>query len=180
MKCLSHEAGLQLLKNRTEETIVRHSLVVNRVANFIAERLVARSAILTLDSDVVDLASLLHDIAKPPAHDHEQRGADFVRNIDPGCESVAKAIEQHGMDGQPSSWEAMIVYYADKLVKHENIASIAERFRDLRERRPREVEKFDQAWPTVVQIQVKLLDALGMSEKEFLIAVQSSELHPSN
>jgi CTP:molybdopterin cytidylyltransferase MocA len=113
------------------DTIRRHGRAVAAMAQSLTHRLNACG--LTVDPNLVNAASLLHDIAKgQPAH--ARAGAAIVTEL--GFPEVGDIIGQH-MDiafdcGSPG--EAAIVFLADKLVKEDRCVSLEERFRPAFER----------------------------------------------
>jgi hypothetical protein len=93
-----------------------------------------------LDQARVEAGSLLHDIAKMEGlhtgESHPRAGALLLSRL--GYPEVADIVRQHVVldDGTPQSHitEPTVVHYADKRVRHVTVVSLAERFRDLKER----------------------------------------------
>jgi uncharacterized protein len=118
--------------------VVQHSRVVNGVALCLCRAQILHGE--KLDEALVEAASLLHDITKMKSlaigESHPQSGADLLSRL--GYPQVADIVRQHvvlddGIYTGPVT-EATLVHYADKRVKHTTIVSLAERFRDLKER----------------------------------------------
>jgi uncharacterized protein len=118
--------------------IMEHSRKVHRVALFLSQALNQRGE--KLDLPLVEAASLLHDIAKmdgdQASQGHAEKGAALIQQL--GYPQVAEIVRQHvvldpAMGGREIN-EAAVVHYADKRVKHTQIVSLRERFRDLKER----------------------------------------------
>ena len=132
-ECLSLMGRYGMLEN-----IVSHSLEVAKVALFISIELNKKGQ--SIDLDLVEAASLLHDLAKTEClktrDDHAQTGSQLLKGM--GYEKVGDVVAHHiwlGKEGDPSSVsEEEIVNYADKRVMHDRIVSLEERFSDLRTR----------------------------------------------
>ncbi|MCI5120028.1 MAG: HD domain-containing protein [Candidatus Electrothrix sp. AUS4] len=118
--------------------IRRHSLLVARIAELLAQRL---QEVLpegqTPDLDFCVNGALLHDIAKTPCLkdgcDHAATGAEICQqhNYPEIAEVVAGHVILH--DFSPERYKQglfgarEIVYYADKRVRHDAIVSLTER-----------------------------------------------------
>jgi len=120
------------------ENIVSHSLEVTRVALFLCEELNKRGQ--RIDPDLVEAASLLHDLAKTEClstrEDHAQQGYELLKKM--GYDKIGQVVAQHirvCKEGDPSVVsEEEIVNYADKRVRHDRIVSLEARFQDLKDR----------------------------------------------
>lgn len=120
------------------ENIVSHSLEVAKVALFISVELNKKGR--TVDLDLVEAASLLHDLTKTEClktkDDHAQTASRQLKRM--GYERVGDVVAQHiwlVKEGDPSSVsEEEIVNYADKRVMHDRIVPLEERFSDLKAR----------------------------------------------
>lgn len=120
------------------ENIVEHSLKVAEIALLISSALNRKGHHLNLR--LVEAASLLHDITKTAClrtrEDHSETGYRLLKEI--GYERVAEVVAQHvwlekTRDPHLVS-EEEVVNYADKRVRHGEVVSISERFRDLKKR----------------------------------------------
>ena len=127
-----------LQENEVPGHIIQHSRVVHGVALYLCRALILHGA--KLDRALVEAGSLLHDITKMKSLEvgegHPQSGAHLLSRL--GYPQVAEIVRQHvvlddGISTGPVT-EAALVHYADKRVKHTTIVSLAERFRDLKER----------------------------------------------
>ena len=118
--------------------IRRHSLLVARIAELLAERLHERlPAGQAPDQDFCVNGALLHDIAKTPCLkegcDHAATGAEICQRH--GFPEIAEIVAGHIIlhDFSPEKYKQGlfqakdIVYYADKRVRHDAIVSLAER-----------------------------------------------------
>jgi len=120
------------------ENIIDHSLEVAKVALFLSTELNKKGQCINLD--LVEAASLLHDLAKTEClktkEDHAQTGSELLRGM--GYERVGEVVAQHiwvRQEGDPTTLsEVEIVNYADKRVMHDRVVSLEERFKDLKER----------------------------------------------
>jgi uncharacterized protein len=132
------ECFLLLRRYEVPPHIIQHSEMVKRIALCLCDFLNREGE--RLNGPMVEAASLLHDIAKwktlNTGESHAQSGAQIIQQL--GFFEVGEIIRQHVMldeerwDGPVS--EAAVVYYADKRVKHTDIVSLDDRFKDLIER----------------------------------------------
>jgi len=156
-ECLKLMSRFEMLSN-----IVEHSLVVARVALYLSKALNEKGQ--RIEVDLVEAASLLHDITKTESlstrQDHAHTGSQALTAM--GYGKVAKVVAQHVRmleEGNPSTVsEVEVVYYADKRVRHNQIVSLEERFRDLKDRYGKE-EK------AILQLE-KLKKATSIVEKK--------------
>ncbi len=130
---------LALLRDHgVPEHIIDHSIVVERVALFLAGEL-ARTGNET-DPELVSAGALLHDIDKMRAlaegRPHSEMGAETAGRI--GYGEVAPIVGQHvrlsDYTDNGAINEAKLVNYADKRVNHEQIVTLDERFEYLMQR----------------------------------------------
>jgi putative nucleotidyltransferase with HDIG domain len=135
----NREECLRLMEQHgTLEHIIHHSLEVARVALFLSLELNKKGQ--TIDLDLVEAASLLHDLAKTEClktkEDHAKTGRQLLKGM--GYERVGEVVAQHirlGKEGSSSTVsEEEVVNYADKRVMHDRIVLLEERFKDLVER----------------------------------------------
>lgn len=120
------------------ENIRAHSIVVGRIAHFMATEL--RRAGQPISVELCLSAALLHDIGKTSClhngEDHSLVGADIC--LAHGYHELVPLVRQHvilvaGFPENPIS-EKEIVYYADKRVNHDGIVTLDERLRYICER----------------------------------------------
>ncbi len=117
------------------QNIQRHSILVARVSTLLGELLLQSHP--QLDLRLVLAASLLHDIGKAPSlstgEDHGRLGAGILEKR--GYRTVALIVGEHAtMDlkrSQGPITESLLVNYADKRVRHDEIVTLEERFEDL-------------------------------------------------
>lgn len=118
--------------------IQRHSLLVAEIALYLAELLKQNGA--RLNSALVEAGALLHDIAKSRSLStgvrHESMGAQLLHEW--GYLALAAIVQDHvnldliRLNGPIT--ESLLVNYADKRVKHDQVVSLEERFYDLIDR----------------------------------------------
>ena len=119
-----------LAARHVNEDVIRHSRKVAEVAQRVAFAL--KSTGLILNAELVQAGALLHDLAKGEA-DHASVGASILRSMD--FPKVAEVVGAHTDLGLSFALdEKAIVYLADKLVRGEQSASIAERFQPALDR----------------------------------------------
>ena len=154
MKLPSRNEAIAMLKEYgMPDNIYAHTMQVNKVANYLAEKM--RKNGRTINLELVDRASLLHDLDK---HLTLETGnhSELTREIlaEKGFPELADAAASHMLENVSkrrglNSIEEKIVYYADKRVNHDKIVSLTERFEYLKKRygstelRLKEIEKFE-------------------------------------
>ncbi|MBN2224567.1 MAG: HDIG domain-containing protein [Deltaproteobacteria bacterium] len=120
------------------DNIIGHSIVVERVALFLADELTHAGNVT--DPALVSAGALLHDIAKMrglrEGKPHGELGAEVAEEL--GFIEVSPIVGQHvrlveyADNGRID--EAKLVNYADKRVNHEQIVTLDERFDYLLDR----------------------------------------------
>lgn len=131
----TREECFALLKQyQTPQHIIRHSEAVNKVSDYLAEQF--NKAGVVVDMDLIDRASLLHDIVRlTTIGHHAEAGAEI---FDKDYPEMAQVIAKHRLSAilknSLNTWEEKIVYYADKRVNHDQIVSIETRLREGRKR----------------------------------------------
>ena len=153
---------LLLRRYEVPDNVVEHSRVVSQIARALCRELNRRGE--GLDSMLVEAASLLHDIAKVASfrtrENHSLAGARLLREL--GFLEVAEVVRQHvvldpGLDPGRVT-EAAVVNYADKRVRHTQIVSLAERFKDLKKRYGKSPEA--RSWLDAMERESLLLEDL--------------------
>jgi len=152
-------------KYRVPIGVRKHCLVVNKVAVFLAKKL--RAAGVDIDVNVVDAASMLHDLLRMVNFqsfegavredrevwdelkelygfmDHADATHQVLKDIYP---RIAQTIKMHGvhavMEGKPKTWEDKVLAYADRRVMHTRVVSVDVRYEDLQFRHADFFEKF--------------------------------------
>ncbi|MFC1801486.1 HD domain-containing protein [Nanoarchaeota archaeon] len=141
-------------KFKTPIGIRKHSIVVNKIAVFLAKKL--KAADIDIDVGIVDAASFLHDLVRQvnfhsfddATHDevsvwrplkeiyshmdHADMAAELLKNKYP---IIGQVIAKHGchavLNDEVDTWEEKVVAYADRRVIHNRISSIEKRYEDL-------------------------------------------------
>lgn len=131
--------GYELLqKERVPEHIIRHSERVALISLLLGLIHLEKGA--PIDLKTLTLAALLHDIKKfsslNTGENHALAGYKLMQKL--GYERIGEIIYAHIFLKAPKPKspisEEEIVFYADKRVKHDEIVTLRERFKDLRER----------------------------------------------
>ncbi|WP_285905542.1 HDIG domain-containing metalloprotein [Pseudodesulfovibrio pelocollis] len=130
-RCMEHWSVFAMLDN-----VAAHSLVVARVATFLALR--ARELGMAVDVPTVRASALLHDIAKSYSirhgGNHSQLGGAWTVALT-GNPAIATGVTHHVYWPFPLDladyFTPLAVIYADKRVRHDTLVSIESRFRDL-------------------------------------------------
>jgi uncharacterized protein len=131
----SRAEAFRIIKaSRMPEHILRHSLMVGRVALVIGTWL--KSSGFSIDLALIDRSSLLHDICKMECvgtpKDHALMAKEYLCRE--GYPLVGEVVSRHVRLNSFKVDEAMVVNYADKRVMHERVVSLTRRFLDLMER----------------------------------------------
>jgi uncharacterized protein len=126
------------------EHIQKHSFVVAQIALYLGRLLNQNSVRLNLE--LLEAGALLHDIAKARSlstgERHEDLGARMLENW--GYTLISPIVKEHVILNiavlQGPITESLVVNYADKRVKHDQVVSLRERFSDLINRYARTTE----------------------------------------
>ncbi len=137
-KELSVEQAYELLKKQgVPSHIIKHSETVALISVFIGY-LYYKKTDRHLDMRLLAVGGLLHDIKKHESlkngKNHALMGYEFLKKL--GFYKEAEIVKFH-VYLKPWFYfckvkEKEVVYYADKRVKHEEIVSLEERFKDLK------------------------------------------------
>ncbi|MDY7031113.1 MAG: HDIG domain-containing protein [Thermodesulfobacteriota bacterium] len=175
------EECLNLMKEHNMlEHIIRHSLVVNKIALYLACQL--NKVGENLDTFKVQAGALLHDITKTRSiHTHEDHaitGSELVEKL--GFKSVSEIVRQHvRMDHNldlSRITEIEVVNYADKRVTHERIVTLEERFEDLINRYGLPEDRtslIKQSKLRAFQLEKKIFSKLDITPDEILLLDQT-------
>ena len=169
MKLPSRGKAIGMLKELgMPDNIFRHTMQVNKIAVFIAEKM--RGDGVKVNVDLVDRASLLHDIDKHLTLSNGRHGTEGKKMLEEkGLPELAEFCVTHLytriLSSSFPSLEHEIVYYADKRVNHDKIVSLDERFKYLRERygkKPEILRWFDECEPACRKLERKLFEKAGI------------------
>jgi len=163
--------------------VIVHSMQVNRVARFLAEKLNEQGE--KLDLGLIDAASLLHDMTKMDGlrtgENHARAAGRVLREM--GLPAVARVVEQHvvveEVPGLVRVTEEELVNYSDKRVMHDRIVTLEERFEDLKERYGRSSEGralIGSHLERARQIERKIFGRLSLRPEQLEESMQSSAL----
>jgi len=153
-ECVQLFAEQKLPKN-----LIDHIMLVNRIAVFLAEKLM--DAGIPINVDLVDKASLLHDISKPVDFGrattlHARAGAELL--LKKGYPEISEIARKHLVisicsrdpKDQPFTWEEKVVYYSDKRENNNDIVSVKDRLLGWKEMHdPSEFSKYFEAISTL-------------------------------
>lgn len=162
---------LQLLKKyKVPQNVIAHCIKVNEVAMLLARKIAARGEKINLE--LVDAASLLHDIDKVLDNNGENHGKLSRQILEKeGFPEVGKLAEKHIMhtilkENGLLTLEEKIVFYADKRVNHDKIVSIEERFRYYRKTYPQYIDTMNHTEPLVNELENELMEKAGIRAEE--------------
>jgi uncharacterized protein len=153
MKLPTKEECFEIIEEyKVFDNIKEHIKQVNKIAVFLSKKLKEKG--INVDIDVVDRASLLHDIAKTidigndprikkdpkfykklknrfPDIKHEEAVSIILK--EKGYEELGKVAKQHGFKslGNHKTWEQKILVYSDARVAHDKIVNLKERLDDV-------------------------------------------------
>ena len=117
------------------ENIRAHSIIVEKVANVIAQGLIDAGVDLLIEK--ITAGALLHDIGKSlylnSGHDHAAKGEEicFQNKLDEIADIVREHITLENYEPEAAIREKEIIYYADKRVNHDSVVSLEERLEYL-------------------------------------------------
>ncbi|HJO01847.1 MAG: HDIG domain-containing protein [Candidatus Woesearchaeota archaeon] len=124
-----------LNKNKTPSNVIEHCKTVCKVAEEIADKLIAKG--ININKTLVVAAALLHDIEREKDN-HIIAGAKLLKSM--GFPEVAEVMGKHSLHeiekekNKQLRIEEKIMFYADKRVKENKIVSLKERIEDLEKR----------------------------------------------
>ncbi|MBN2423100.1 HDIG domain-containing protein [Candidatus Woesearchaeota archaeon] len=142
MNLPTREECFELLKKeQTPENIMNHSLMINKIAVFLAKKLNEKG--INVNIELVDAASLLHDVKKWEEIKNNSKthhGIEAYNLFKHKYPELANVIKKHMLyeiiDSGLDSWEEKLVHYADRRVNHDKLVSLKQRFDYLNKRYP--------------------------------------------
>ena len=157
------------------EHIRMHSMQVNRVAMFLAGRMRERG--IKVDMNLVDAASMLHDIdkhlllRKGTQKGHGEVGADMLAVL--GYGELVPLVRRHVLcnilEDAPETWEEKIVHYSDMRVTREEVVSLESRLEYIKERygtTPEKVMNIEECGEKIREMEREIREAAGLSDGE--------------
>ena len=118
-----------LTKNKTPSQVIEHCKTVCKVAEEIADKLIAKG--ININKKLVTAAALLHDVERVKG-DHIAEGIKLLKSL--GFPEVSRVIGKHSLykieepERQPKTFEEKIIFYADKRCIGNKVVSLKERF----------------------------------------------------
>lgn len=172
MKSPSREECLEWYKEYgTPDNIIEHVKTVNRLANFLAKELKDKG--ITIDLEMVDKASLLHDLDKwlcinDKSVDH---GFETERILaKKGYPKIGFYARQHRADlilEELKSWEEKVISYADKRCNGEVVVTLKGRFDYINEKYPaKDKEKRNKEIRLFYELEKEIFDIIGMDPED--------------
>lgn len=152
-----------------------HVTLVTRVARFLANKLTVNNSQLTINTNLLNAAALLHDIDKNiprlPGEEHPDTAVRILKKE--GMEEVANLVKTHPLHAildsviAPKTWEEKLLYLADKMVKYE-IITVDERFKLWNdEHLPADAQAlFDRAYPKVKALENEIFEKIHIAPSE--------------
>lgn len=154
-----------------------HSKLVCRVAVFLAKR-ISHNIGIPINIALLSAAALLHDIDKAiPKRINEHHPDTGVRLLrEAGMDEVADVVKTHSLSAirdqtiSPASWEAKLLFLADKMVKYE-ILDVDRRFALWRdESLPKEaIDELNVTYPLVKDLERKIFSIARVSSGDIAV-----------
>ena len=170
--------SLSWLQRENESyVLLQHVQTVAAIAYWFAVRL--RKNNVFVDAILTHRAGLLHDLDKLSpnrlARKHGKAGAEMLVTL--GYPEVAQIVGSHVIAAPDQvtlkSLEAELVFFADKLVKHNQIVSVEERFADLAARYPGNADFKQVVVPFLLDMQARLCEQINIPAGEMLDIIKS-------
>lgn len=127
-------------------------------------------------------SGLLHDLAKMQtlgkesgsSLGHAELGARILE--DRGYAQIGKVVRTHALHSvnELETWEQKLVYYADKLVEGNRIATLDERIKALQQRYPHDAHRIMGFKTDLYRLQGEILERLNLDEALFLLRLKSA------
>lgn len=147
-------------KYKTPKNIISHLEGANKVAVFLAKKL--KEAGVDIDVELVDAASLLHDIIREVPN-HAEASADALEKE--GFKEVAGVVRVHNSDkivmGVVRTWEQKVVYYADKRFI-QSIDSLQDRIDYWKTKYSKYKNKIEKGAPKMFELEKGIFNKLGI------------------
>ena len=170
---ISREECLELLKRHDlPDNIIQHSILVNKIAVFLAKELQKKGVEIYVD--LVDSASLLHDIGRKRiidnGGDHIAEGYEILQNE--SLISQAIVCRKHGMLSplnpvtKPKEWEEKVVFYADKRAGEGRAISAKERVEDLKKRYPKDAKEIEKASAFLFKVEKEIFYVIEIKPED--------------
>lgn len=159
-----------------------HSRLVACVSLYLAKH-VQEVMCVSINMALLYAGAMLHDIDKNiPKQQNEHHPDTGVRVLqEHGLYEVANLIKTHSLPSilnqtiAPKTWEEMLLYLSDKMVKH-TVITVDERFKLWREDDlpVRAKQELMRAYPKVKALEKKVFDCIGISPNDVSFLVKKS------
>lgn len=164
---ISHKEALLLLeKEQIKGRLLEHSKKVNEVANYLAKKLKENG--INVDLELVDIASLLHDVGKfrsdTSGVPHQVEGANIL--LENKEKTLARIVEIHSLPdvNKLNSWEEKLIYYADKRCRRDEIVGLKRRLDDFRKRYSEANDLLDKIEQSIFDVEDDIFEVVGRDE----------------
>jgi len=171
MKLPSRAEAEKLLKKHITSSyahIIEHSKKVNCVAVYLAKRL--KEAGVDVDVNIVDIASLLHDLDKVYEIEKGFTHGEYAMKLlsDMGYPELGRIVYLHRIDkvDELKSIEEKLVSYADARVLGSEIVSLRERFNAIEKRYAKKYNRDSTFYEKLYKKYVKLEEEIFSHLKE--------------
>ena len=172
------QESLSWLQRENESyVLLQHVQTVAAITYWFAVRL--RQNHVMVDAILAHRAACLHDLDKlspnRPSKEHGRAGAEMLAAM--GYPQIAGIVGSHVIATPDqvkfNSLEAELVFFADKLVKHNQIVSVEERFEDLATRYPKNAEFQEVVVPFLQNLQEKLCERINVPSNQLVALIKS-------
>ncbi|MBD3313178.1 HDIG domain-containing protein [Candidatus Woesearchaeota archaeon] len=153
-------------EHEVPENVRKHSFCVNKVAVFLARRLKEKG--IDIDVELVDRASLLHDLDKIATLGQGNHGQLSKKILsERGYKRLADIVGNHVfeavLDENLSTWEDKVVNYADKRCTEDKIVSLDGRFAYGRKTYPNhDIDKTEEAESLFRSLEKEIFNIIGL------------------
>ena len=167
---MDRDTALALLKKyEIKDNVLKHSLAVNRFAVSLARKLMDRGN--KIDLELVDSASLLHDIGRTTSSEtkrhHSIEGCNIL--IKEGYPDIAEIVKKHGLGwiekNKLETIEEKIVWYSDKRLDEDRVVSLNERLKLLETRHTGVAEFVEKIRTKIEEVEEEINKLLDSSAK---------------
>ena len=158
-------------EQNTPKNIIEHVKTVNKVANFLAEKLSKKG--IKINLELVDKASLLHDLDKWQCINDKSINHGFETEkilTKKGYPEIGFYARQHRADlivEKFKTWEEKIVSYADKRCNGDKVVSLKERFDYVNEKYPaKDINKRKEEIRLFYELESEIFNIIGINPDE--------------
>ncbi|EKE13855.1 MAG: Metal dependent phosphohydrolase [uncultured bacterium] len=106
-------------------------------------------------------AALLHDIGKLKADKIESHTEISAKILEAeGYRALKNPVRKHFF-GQLETWEEKLVFYVDKIVKHDYLVTLKERLEDVKKRYSENTAFIEKAWTYAEKMEREIFKKTG-------------------